>query len=261
MISFTGSTPAGRKVAENAGKTLKKVALELGGNNATIVFEDADLDAVTSATAFGSFFHQGQICFTIGRHLVHESIAKDYAAKLAARAANLHVGNPNLDMVHLGPIISEKQAARVQSLVDESVKAGARVTAGGTRDGLLFKPTVLEGVTTDMPIYKEEIFGPVAPILTFKTEEEAIALANDSAYGLASSIFTADQARAMRISAQLKTGIVHINDQTVIHEVFGPIGGMGASGNGARSGGPSVMDEYSQWQWVTVNDTVPQYPF
>ncbi|CVI64044.1 benzaldehyde dehydrogenase (plasmid) [Agrobacterium leguminum] len=261
MISFTGSTPAGRKVAENAGKTLKKVALELGGNNATIVFDDADLDAVTSATAFGSFFHQGQICFTIGRHLVHKSVAKEYAQKLAARAANLHVGNPNVEMVHLGPIINERQAARVQDLLDQSVMAGATVAAGGNRDGLLFKPTVLEGVTTDMPIYKEEIFGPIAPIVTFETEEEAIALANDTAYGLASSIFTEDQARAMRISSQLKTGIVHINDQTVIHEVFGPIGGMGASGNGARSGGPSVMDEYSQWQWVTVNETVPQYPF
>lgn len=261
MISFTGSTPAGRKVAENAGKTLKKVALELGGNNATIIFEDADLDAVTSATAFGSFFHQGQICFTIGRHLVHESVAKEYAEKLAARAANLHVGDPNTSMVHLGPIINEKQAARVQGLVEESVKAGAKISAGGGREGLFFKPTVLENVTTDMPVYKEEIFGPVAPIVTFKTEDEAVALANDTAYGLASSIFTSNQARAMRISARLKTGIVHINDQTVIHEVFGPIGGMGSSGNGARSGGPSVMDEYSQWQWITVNETVPQYPF
>lgn len=261
MISFTGSTAAGRRVAENAGKTLKKVSLELGGNNATIVFGDADLDAVTSATAFGSFFHQGQICFTIGRHLVHESVAAEYARKLAERAANLHVGDPNTSMVHLGPIINEKQAARVQALLEDSVKAGAKVTAGGERHGQFFKATVVEGVTPDMPLFKEEIFGPVAPVLTFKTEEEAIALANDTAYGLAASIFTADQARAMRVSSKLKTGIVHINDQTVIHEVFGPIGGMGASGNGARSGGPSVMDEYSQWQWLTVNETVPPYPF
>lgn len=261
MISFTGSTLAGRKVAENAGKTLKKVALELGGNNAAIIFDDADLDAVTSATAFGSFFHQGQICFTVGRHLVHESIAKAYAEKLSARASSLHVGDPNTSMVHLGPLINEKQAARVQALVDTSVNAGAKVLAGGGRDGLFFKPTVLEDVTPDMPIYKEEIFGPVAPIVTFRTEEEAVALANDTEYGLVASIFTANQARAMRLAAQLKTGIVHINDQTVNHEVFGPIGGMGASGNGARSGGPSVLDEYSQWQWITVNETVPPYPF
>lgn len=261
MISFTGSTLAGRKVAENAGKTLKKVALELGGNNAAIIFDDADLDAATSATAFGSFFHQGQICFTIGRHLVHENVAAEYTEKLARRAANLHVGDPNKAQVHLGPIINEKQASKVEKLVKDSLAAGARAVAGGSRDGLFFKPTVLDGVTPDMPVYKEEIFGPVAPIVTFKTEEEAIALANDTEYGLAASIFTANQTRAMRIAAQMKTGIIHINDQTVIHEVFGPIGGTGASGNGARSGGPSVMDEYSQWQWVTVNETVPPYPF
>lgn len=261
MISFTGSTAAGRKVAENAGRTLKKVSLELGGKNSTIVFADADLDAVTSATAFGSFFHQGQICFSIGRHLVHESIAQAYGQKLAQRARNLHVGDPGKGPVHLGPIINERQAARAERLVSTSVAAGARVTAGGTRQGLFFQPTVLEGVKPGMPIYREETFGPVASILTFRTEEEAIALANDTEYGLVASLFTADQTRAMRVAAQLRTGIVHINDQTINHEVFGPIGGMGASGNGARSGGPSIMDEYSQWQWITVNEKVPAYPF
>jgi benzaldehyde dehydrogenase (NAD) len=261
MISFTGSTASGRKVGENAGKTLKKVSLELGGNNAAIVCEDADLDAVTSATAFGSFFHQGQICFTVGRHLVHEKVAKEYGEKLAARAKNLHVGDPNKNMVHLGPIINEKQAAKVQALLDASVKAGAKVTAGGTRDGLYFQATVLENVDTQMGIYQEEIFGPIAPIVTFRDDEQAIALANDTDYGLVASVFTNNQGRAMNIASRLKTGIVHINDQTVNHEVFGPIGGMGASGNGARSGGPGVLDEYSQWQWVTVNETVPQYPF
>lgn len=261
MISFTGSTRAGRKVAENAGKTLKKVALELGGKNSTLVFEDADLDAVTSATAFGSFFHQGQICFAIGRHLVHESIAKAYGEKLAQRARNLHVGDPHKSRVHLGPVINERQAARVEDLLAASIAAGARVTTGGTRDGLFFQPTVLEGVHPGMPVYHEETFGPVASILTFRTEEQAIALANDTEYGLVASIFSSDQARAMRVAAQLETGIVHINDQTIHHEVFAPIGGMGASGNGARSGGPSIMDEFSQWQWITVNEKVPPYPF
>lgn len=261
MISFTGSTSAGRKVAQNAGKTLKKVALELGGKNSTLVFEDADLDAVTSATAFGSFFHQGQICFSIGRHVVHESISKAYGEKLAQRARNLHVGDPHKGLVHLGPIINENQAARVEQLVATSIAAGARVTAGGTRQGLYFQPTVLEGIKPGMAVYREETFGPVASILTFRTEEEAIALANDTEYGLVASIFTADQARAMRVAAKLKTGIVHINDQTINHEVFGPIGGMGASGNGARSGGPSILDEYSQWQWITVNEKIPAYPF
>lgn len=202
MISFTGSTVAGRKVAENAGKTLKKVALELGGKNSTIVFEDADLDAVTSATAFGSFFHQGQICFAIGRHLVHESVARTYGEKLAQRARNLQVGDPYRAQVHLGPIINEKQASRVERLVGSSIAAGARATSGGSRQGLYFQPTVLEGVTPGMAVYSEETFGPVASILSFRTEEEAITLANDTEYGLVASIFTADQARAMRVAAQ-----------------------------------------------------------
>lgn len=261
MISFTGSTATGRKVGEAAGRDLKKVALELGGNNAAIVFEDADLDGTVSATAFGSFFHQGQICFTVGRHLVHDTIAEEYAAKLAEKARSLHVGNPFTQQVHLGPIINEKQAARAQKLLDDSVAAGANVLAGGSRDGLNFRPTVLTAVTTQMGIYADEIFGPIAPIVTFKTEDEAVALANGVPFGLATAIFTRNQARAMRIADKVKTGIVHINDQTVLHEVFGPIGGMGASGNGARSGGPSVMDEYSQWQWITVNEEIPAYPF
>ena len=261
MVSFTGSTATGRKVGAAAGGSLKKVALELGGNNATIIFPDADMEAVASATAFGSFFHQGQICFTIGRHLVHEDAAEAYATILADKARNLHVGNPATEQVHLGPMINETQAERAEDIYDRSVGMGAEVLYAGGREGLMFKPAVVKGVTKEMPLFEEEIFGPIAPIMTFSTEEEAIELANSVEYGLATSIFTPDLARANRIADGVNTGIVHINDQTVVHEVFGPIGGMNASGNGARSGGPSMADEYSQWQWVTVNDRVPDYPF
>ncbi|MBL4789360.1 MAG: benzaldehyde dehydrogenase [Kordiimonadaceae bacterium] len=261
MIAFTGSTATGRKVGEAAGRGLKKAALELGGNNAVLVFEDADLDAVISAVAFGSFFHQGQICFTVGRHIVHENIFGEYCNKLAEKAESLHVGDPAKEQCHLGPIINEIQASRAEKLMQDSIDMGANLLAGGTRDGLNFRPTVLRDVTPDMPIYAEETFGPIAPVTSFKSDDEAVSLANSVEYGLVTSIFTANQSRAMRISRQLRTGIIHINDQTVIHEVYGPIGGMGASGNGARSGGPSVMDEYSQWQWVTVSDKVPEYPF
>jgi benzaldehyde dehydrogenase (NAD) len=261
MIAFTGSTATGRKVGEAAGRHLKKTALELGGNNATIVLADADIDGAVNAAAFGSFFHQGQICFTIGRHLVHESVAEEYSRKLAEKAKSLHIGNPAVDQCHLGPIINEKQAARAEGLMQASIDMGAKVLAGGNRDKLNFAPTVLSGVTPQMPVYAQETFGPVAPIVTFKSEAEALELANGVDYGLATSLFTSNQAKAMELSKKLKTGIVHINDQTVLHEVFGPIGGMGASGNGARSGGPSVMDEYSQWQWITVNDAIPEYPF
>jgi benzaldehyde dehydrogenase (NAD) len=261
MISFTGSTASGRKVAVAAAAGLKKVALELGGNNAAIIFDDADIDRVASATAFGSYFHQGQICFSTGRHLVQSGIAQRYSKILAEHARNLKVGDPYTEQVHLGPIINEKQAARAEKLLTDTVAAGGRVTAGGHRDGLFFEPTVIVDVDRSMPLFRNETFGPVAPITQFKTEAEAIELANDTDYGLVASIFTADQVKAFRVAAQLRTGIVHINDQTINHEVFAPIGGMGASGNGARSGGLSVMDEYSQWQWVTVNSIVPPYPF
>src|SRR5271163_1280527 len=141
MISFTGSTASGRKVAVAAASGLKKVALELGGNNAAIIFEDADIEQVASATAFGSFFHQGQICFSTGRHLVQESIAHRYVNALVEHARNLKVGNPYTDQVHLGPIINEKQAARAEKLLTDTVAAGGRVMAGGHRDGLFFEPT------------------------------------------------------------------------------------------------------------------------
>jgi benzaldehyde dehydrogenase (NAD) len=261
MISFTGSTAVGRHIGHVAGGLLKRVALELGGNNALIVFDDADLERACSAAAFGSFFHQGQICFTAGRHLVHESVAKRYTEMLAKRADALHVGDPFRGQVHLGPMINQTQADRAKKIVFDSVEQGARVEAGATLDGLYFRPTVLSGVTPDMPVFKDEIFGPVAPIVTFGTEEEAVALANQTEYGLVASLFTANHARAMRVAGKLRTGIVHINDQTVNHEVYGPIGGMGASGNGARSGNVTSLDEFSQWQWVTLAEDVPAYPF
>jgi benzaldehyde dehydrogenase (NAD) len=261
MISFTGSTPVGRRIGEVCGRMLKRAALELGGNNALIVLEDADLEKVSSAAAFGSFFHQGQICFTAGRHLVHESVAKKYTELLAQRAANLHSGDPHQAQVHLGPMINQKQVDRANKLLQASIAQGAKVEAGNAIDGLYFKPTVLSGVTPDMDVFKDEIFAPVAPITTFKTDAEAVALANQTEYGLVASIFSGNQSRAMHMATQMKTGIVHINDQTVNHDVFGAIGGMGASGNGARSGNVTSLDEYTHWQWITVGDEIPGYPF
>lgn len=261
MVSFTGSTAVGRRVGEVCGRMLKRVALELGGNNALIVFDDADLERASSAGAFGSFFHQGQICFTVGRHLVHESVLKQYTALLTKRAAALQVGDPNRAQVHLGPMINQKQTDRAMRIVTDSIAQGAKVETGARADGLYFRPTVLSGVTPEMPVFRDEIFAPVAAITVFRSEEEAIELANRTEYGLAAAVFTANQTLAMRVAGKLRTGIVHINDQTVNHEIFGPIGGMGASGNGARSGNVTSLDEYTLWQWVTVAETVPSYPF
>ena len=261
MVSFTGSTPTGRKVAATAGQQLKKVSLELGGNNAAIIFPDCDVAAVASATAFGSFFHQGQICFTIGRHLVHEDVREAYVKLLTEKAAALHVGNPATQQVHLGPMINQTQAKRARDILARSISAGAELSCGDPGEGAFMKPIVVDGVTSDMSLFREEIFGPVAPITTFRDEDEAVDLANAVKDGLVTSVFTDDIGRALRMSDRLRTGIVHINDQTVVHEAFAPIGGMGSSGNGARSGGPSVADEYSQWQWITVSQEVPKYPF
>ncbi len=188
MISFTGSTATGRVVGAAAGRMLKRVVLELGGNSPLVVLDDADVDAAASAGAWGSFLHQGQICLAVSRHLVHERIAEQYLDALTARAKRLPVGNPDTDEVALGPIINERQVQRVQRIVDETVSAGAEALTGGTADGLFYPPTVLAGVTPEMAAFREEIFGPVAPVTTFSSDEEAVALANQTEYGLAASV-------------------------------------------------------------------------
>jgi benzaldehyde dehydrogenase (NAD) len=261
MISFTGSTAVGRIVGENAGRTLKRVSLELGGNSPLIILDDADLDLAAMGGAFGSFFHQGQICMATSRHLVHEKIADAYVKKLTERAANLGVGNPATEMVHLGPVINDKQQERVTGIIDRTLKAGAKATTGGTNEGRFFRPTVLTGVTPDMAAFTEEIFGPVAPITTFKTDEEAIELANRTEYGLSSGIYSNNIERAMKIAERLNTGLVHINDQTVNDDPRIPFGGMGASGNGGRFGSLSNLEEFTTWRWMTIRKQGHPYPF
>jgi benzaldehyde dehydrogenase (NAD) len=261
MISFTGSTRAGRRVGAVAGGMLKRVSLELGGNNAYVILADADIERATSAGAWGSFFHQGQICLTAGRHLVHKSIAEDYSRRLAERAKRMIVGDPFRQEVHLGPIINERQAANVDRIVGETIAQGAALLTGGTREGLFYRPTVLTGVKPGMPAFDEEIFGPVAPITTFSDDDEAIALANNTAYGLVASVVSSNPAHARQIADRLHVGIVHINDQTVLHEVYGPIGGVGMSGNGWNYGTGVNADQFTEWQWLTSRDALPAYPF
>ena len=169
MISFTGSTRIGRIVGETAGRGLKRTVLELGGNCPLIVLDDADVVAASSAGAWGSFLHQGQICIAVSRHLVHESIAEQYLEALTERAGRLTVGNPATTEVALGPIINEKQVQRVQRIVDDSVGAGAATTIGGKADGLFYPATVLRDVRPGMAAFDEEIFGPIAPVITFRT--------------------------------------------------------------------------------------------
>lgn len=259
-VSFTGSTAAGRRVGTLAGGLLKKVSLELGGNNAFVVLDDADVDAAASAGAYSAFQFQGQVCFAAGRHIVHRSVAKDYIDALVEKAARLRLGDPYREEVDLGPIVNEKQLARVDGIVRRSVDGGARLAVGGTHEGLFYRPTVLADVTTGLPAWTDEIFGPVAPVVVFDTDEEALRLANDSEYGLAGAVYSGSTSRGLAFAQQIRSGMVHVNDQTVNDEAIIPFGGMGASGNGGRFGGAANWDEFTQWQWVTVRDTPKSFP-
>ncbi|MER5748581.1 aldehyde dehydrogenase family protein [Streptomyces sp. NPDC002088] len=261
VISFTGSTGAGRAVGEAAGRYLKRAHLELGGNSALIVLEDADLDAVISTAAWGSFFHQGQICMTTGRHLVHRSLYEEYVERLAAKADSLAVGDPHRAQVHLGPLIDDTQLAKVHGLVEASTAQGAKLAAGGTHEELFYRPTVLAGVDDHTPAYAEEVFGPVAPVRPFATPDEAVALAAQSPYGLSLGIVTRDTARGLDLAERIPTGIVHINDQTVNDEAVAPFGGVAASGTGARFGGEANLEAFTDVRWTTVRGDVAPYPF
>lgn len=260
MIQFTGSTAAGRKVGEAAGRHLKKVSLELGGKNSLIVLDDADIDLAVKNTSWGAYLHQGQICMAAGRILVQKGIAEKFIAALTAHASAMPVGNPATGQVALGPLINAAQCAHAQGILDASVAQGATVLAGGSADGLFFKPTVLTGVTKGMPAFEEEIFAPVASITVFDNDEDAIALANDTDFGLSAAIITNNIGRALAVGERLNTGLLHINDQTVNDDVINPFGGVGASGNGTSIGGPANWEEFTQWQWLTIKGAPPAYP-
>ena len=178
VVAFTGSIRGGRAVAKLAAEHLKRAHLELGSNSAVIVLDDADVEKAVDAAAFGAFFHQGQICMASSRHLVHAKVVEDYTDAMVARAKGMAVGNPATEQVAIGPIIDERQRDNVHALVTASVSAGAAVATGGEYEGLYYEPTVLTDVSTSAPAYLEEIFGPIAPITSFNTEEEAIAMAH-----------------------------------------------------------------------------------
>ena len=261
VISFTGSTPAGRAIGKRAGELLKRAHLELGGNNVLLVLPDADVEAASSAGAWGSFLHQGQICMTTGRHLVHADLYDQYVARLTERAAALHAGDP-ADGAPLGPLIDANQLAKVDAIVQESARRGARIETGGTFDHLFYAPTVLSGVTPDLPAFTDEIFGPVAPVTRYETVDEAIDLINSSEYGLSVGVLSGDAFKAFELADRISTGILHINDQTVDDEAQAPFGGVGLSGTGSRFGGHEAnIEAFTETQWVTVQGDIATYPF
>jgi benzaldehyde dehydrogenase (NAD) len=260
MIQFTGSTGAGRKVGEAASRNLKKVSLELGGKNSFVVLEDADLDLAVKNAIWSIYLHQGQICMSAGRVLVHSTIAEEFTRRLSAHARALPVGDPATAQVALGPLINQVQVDHALKLVSAAVEAGATLETGGSSNGLFFEPTVLTGVKPGNPAFEEEIFGPVAVITTFDSDEEAAELVNATDYGLSAAIVSRSVGRAMALGEKLRVGLLHINDATVNDDVVNPFGGVGASGNGTSIGGPANWEEFTQWQWVTVKAEAPAYP-
>ena len=260
VIAFTGSTEVGQRVAEQAASTCALPALELGGNNVHVVTDDADLERAVDGGVFGSFLHQGQICISINRHLVHEDVYDDYVDALADRAASLPTGDPRDEETIVGPIIDEGQRDQILEYVEGSVDDGATVETGGEHDGLVVDPTVLSNVDNDMAAACNEHFGPVAPVIPFSSVDEAIALANDTIHGLSGSVHSEDLEQARRIADGIDTGMIHINDQPVNDEPHVPFGGMKQSGIG-RYNGEQILEEVTTTKWRSVQHEPREYPF
>lgn len=258
-ISFTGSTAIGSQVAAKAGGLLKKFCVELGGKDALIVLDDADIELAVNAATFGSFMHQGQICMSVERIIVQREIADEFTEKLVANTRKLKVGNPREMANCIGPIINEKQLGKIRAQVDDAVSKGAKLLCGGKNEGLFFEPTVLSNVSRDMQIFREETFGPVAPIITAGDVEEAIAIANDSEYGLSAGIMTRDEERGLELARRLKTGMAHVNDSSVHDEPHAPFGGVRASGIG-RHGGVQGIDSFTETRWITLERGGRHFP-
>ena len=258
-VNFTGSTNVGRIVAGLCAKYLKPSLLELGGKAPLIVLDDADLDAAVNAAIFGAFMNQGQICMSTEKIIVDETVADEFVRKLSARAKTLPAGDPAGQVV-LGSLISEDAALRVEAQIADAVGKGAAQTAGLTRNGTIMTATVLDGVTPAMRLYSEESFGPVVSVIRVKSIDDAVAIANDTEYGLSSAVFGRDIRRALEVAKRINAGICHINGPTVSDEAQMPFGGVKASGWG-RFGSTSVIDEFTDLRWITIEDPAQHYPF
>ena len=260
-ISFTGSTPVGRNIGKIAGEHLREVSLELGGNNIFVVMEDADIDLAVKAATFGKFMHQGQICMSVNRFLIQEKVADEFVEKFVAATRKLKFGNPAEEGVLIGPLIDHDQVERILKDVEASKNAGATVKLGGKAKENVLEPTILDNVTEDMPIARSEIFGPVAPILRYAKEEDALKIANSEDFGLTGAVFTKNTERGVAFARKVETGMIHINDQPVNDEPNAPFGGEKGSGIG-RFNGKFVLEEFTRLQWVTVQHEPRKYkPF
>ena len=259
-VSFTGSTAVGREIAARAGAHLKKCCVELGGKDALIVCDDADMDRATGAANFGSFMHQGQICMSVEKILVQESIMQEFLERFKDRASRLKVGDPTKELDHIiGPLINDRQVIKVKSQIDDAVAKGGKIVLGGKVDGRYVEPTIITDVTSDMTLYQDETFGPVVSVIPFSTDEEAIAIANDTEYGLSSGVITKDEYRGLEIAQKLETGMCHINCSSVNDEPHAPFGGSKSSGVG-RHGGRWATDTFTETRWITLERGGRDFP-
>lgn len=252
-LTFTGSTPVGKQLMAECAATVKRTSMELGGNAPFIIFDDADLDAALAGLMLSKYRNAGQTCVCANRILIQEGVYETFAGKLAAAVKDLKVGNGADEGVTIGPLINEGAADDVMSFVDDAVSKGATVVAGGRRSAMgscFIEPTILTDVTEDMRVFKEEIFGPIAPLFKFKTEEEAISMANDTEFGLACYFYSRDIGRVWRVGEALEYGIVGINEGIISNEMA-PFGGVKESGQG-REGSKYGLDDYLEIKYMCM---------
>jgi aldehyde dehydrogenase (NAD+) len=259
-INLTGSTAVGKTIAEKAGRYLKRVALELGGQNPLIILGDADIDYAVNVATFGAFLHQGQICMSVRRIIIEDTVAGEFTKKFVQKVKTLKVGNPKEMDTVIGPLINQDQLQQVKANVEEAVKEGAKVLCGGVHDGLCYHPTVLTNVTAQMRMSCEETFGPVVSIQEVKDMEEAVRLANDTPYGLSAGVVTQNFSKGLWVAERIESGMVHINDSSVHDEPQVPFGGVKESGYG-RLGGRAAIEEFTELRWISFQRTPRQYPF
>ena len=258
-INFTGSTHVGKIIARRAAEHLKPVLLELGGKAPLIVLEDADLDEAVKAAAFGAFMNSGQICMSTERIIVVEAVADAFAAKFRDKVASMPCGDPREGKTPLGAVVDQKTVDTVQALIDDALAQGAETLVGGDANGVLMPAHVIDKVTPAMKLFRDESFGPVVGIIRARDETHAIELANETAYGLSSAVFTRDTARGLRVARQIQSGICHINGPTVHDEAQMPFGGTKASGYG-RFGGKAGIDSFTELRWITIETLPGHYP-
>ncbi|MFJ9567274.1 aldehyde dehydrogenase family protein [Streptomyces fuscichromogenes] len=260
VISFTGSDKVGRHVATVCASLFKRTVLELGGNSAVVVLDDADLDYAVDAAVFSRYVHQGQVCMAANRILVDRSIADEFTEKFVAKVKTLKAGDPNDPQTVIGPLINSQQAESVSATVEQAVAEGATALLHGTTTDNLVEPSVLTGVPADSDLLRQEVFGPVAFLIPFDGEEEAVRIVNDTPYGLSGAVHTGDIERGVAFAKQIDTGMFHVNDGTVHDEPVVPFGGEKHSGIG-RLNGETTVESFTTLKWISVQHGRSGFPF